>query len=135
MKDKKMLFAPSHGETSDRIVCMHNVYMSGRVCIMLFFGLVPVPGGTLMSEELSCIVDHSCLVLLLPAHRAASPPRKPLKSLNTRPVEHVRTRQQHLKKRKKKSDISYQSTDRFFWSHLRIYRPQWDCQPELKDRT
>lgn len=102
MKAKKMLFAPSHGETVHRIVCMYNVFMSGCVRIMLFFGLVPVPGGTLMSEELSCIVNHSCLVLLLPAHRAASPPRKPLKSPNARSVEHVRTRQQHLKQKRKK---------------------------------
>lgn len=87
---------------------MYNVYMYGCVCIMLFFDLVPVPGGTLVSEELSCIVDHSCLVLLLSAHRAAPPPRKPLKSLHTCSVEHVRTRQQHLKRN---SDISYQSTD------------------------
>lgn len=66
--------------------------------------LVHVPGGTPVSEEMSCIVDHPCLILLLSAHRAAFPPRKPLKGLQTCSVENMRTRQQHLKGN---NDLSY----------------------------
>lgn len=61
-------------------------------------GLVHAPGGTLLSKEASCIVDHPCLIRLLSAYRAALPPRKPLKGLQTCSVENVGTRQQHLKR-------------------------------------
>ncbi len=74
------------------------------LCIsFLMSGLLHVPGGTVVSEEASCIVDHACLILLLSAQRAALPPRKPLKGLQTCSVENMRTRQQHLKRN---SDIS-----------------------------
>lgn len=59
--------------------------------------LINLPGGTLVSEELCCIVDHTRLVLLLSAHWAAFPPWKPLKSLQTCFVEHMGAGQQHLK--------------------------------------
>lgn len=79
------------------------------LCISFFliYGLVHVPGGTLVSEELSCIVDHPCLILLLSAHRAALPPQKPLKRLQTCSVENMRARQQHLKGNSEISNLVY----------------------------
>lgn len=59
--------------------------------------VINLPGGTLVSEELCCIADHTCLILLLSAHWAAFPPWKPLKCLQTCFVENMGARQQHLK--------------------------------------
>lgn len=51
-----------------------------------------------MPEKASRIVDNARFIRLPSAQRAALPPGKPLKGLQTRSVENVRAGQQHLTK-------------------------------------
>lgn len=97
--------------------------------LYLTSGLVHVPCGTLVSEELSCIVDHSRLILLLSAHWAGFPPRKPLKGLQTCPVENMRARQQHLKGNMR---ICLSIWEVQSWTH--VMKPEAAAKPNLELR-
>lgn len=66
-----------------------------------------LPGGTVVSEEASCIMYQSGFILLPSAHGAALPPRKPLKGLQTCSVENMRARQQHLQRDSHQSESVY----------------------------
>lgn len=95
--------------------------------LYLTSGFVHVPRGTLVSEESSCVVDHSRLILLLSAHRAGFPPRKPLKGLQTCPVENMRARQQHLKGNMR---ICLSIWEVQSWTH--VMKPEAAAEPNLE---